>query len=236
MSEKVCIVKYRNKDLVFGIPNDFCHWRVKTLLTKEPETIKWIQGFDSSDVFYDVGANIGLYSVFASLIMGCRTYAFEPESTNFALLNRNIFFNKLSDQLTAYGIGIGDKTAIDVLSLSRMDVGGSGHSLGGNKNSFQQGCITYSIDDLIAMGMPTPTHIKVDIDGLEPLVIQGAAKTIPKIKSLLIELDLKNFRHRLIVEYFREQGFYFDQDQVDRTARPPGNNFENYREYIFKRA
>lgn len=235
MSEKVCIVRYNGKDLVYGIPTDFCHWRVKTLLTKEPETIRWIQSFNPGDIFYDVGANIGLYSIFASSVVGCKTYAFEPEAANFALLNRNIYFNKLSELVTAYSIGISDTTQVDVLSLSKPEVGGSGHTLGLKKDAFKQGCVSMSIDDLVKRGLPRPNHIKVDIDGLEPLVIQGASDTIKIIDSLLIELDLKNFRHKLIIEYFLDNGFVFDQDQVDRTARPAGNYFENYREYIFKR-
>src|SRR5437879_5933266 len=64
---------------VFVATSALLLWRARTLFSKEPETIEWIRSFGPDDVFYDIGANVGIYSIFAGV--RCRKiYAFEPES------------------------------------------------------------------------------------------------------------------------------------------------------------
>ena len=64
--------------------------RAETFFTKEPDTIEWIESFDKNDVFLDIGANIGIYSLYAAKNVS-KVWAIEPESLNFAMLNLNIF-------------------------------------------------------------------------------------------------------------------------------------------------
>jgi len=45
--------------------NNESGWRFKTLFEKEPETIDWINSFRKEDVFWDIGANVGIYSIWA---------------------------------------------------------------------------------------------------------------------------------------------------------------------------
>src|SRR5688572_28729201 len=52
----------------YGVASTLCRWRVDTLFTKEPGTIDWMESFTPGDVFVDVGANIGLYSVYAGIV------------------------------------------------------------------------------------------------------------------------------------------------------------------------
>jgi FkbM family methyltransferase len=236
ISEPILMTRYKEKNFAYSTPNSFCEWRAKTLLTKEPETIKWLETFKPTDIFWDVGANIGLYSIFASVLTGCKTFAFEPESQNYAILNKNILFNKVDSLVQAYSIGISNITEINSLNLSKFEVGNSGHSLGNSKLKFSQGCISYSIDDLIDLGIPVPTHLKIDIDGLEHLVINGARKNLKSISSILIEINHDNEKHVAIINQLTEEGFTFDKDQVERTKRTKGQHFENYREYIFRRS
>ena len=127
--EPIVVFEHQSKKLLFSTPNKFCQWRAKTLLTKEPETIGWIRTFQPEDIFWDIGANVGLYSVYAAIIVGCKTYAFEPESQNFAVLNKNIYFNRLHELLVAYHIGISDQTRLTNLNLSNLETGFRGKSL-----------------------------------------------------------------------------------------------------------
>jgi len=233
--EPILITSHHNKNIVIGIENEFCKWRARTLLTKEPETIKWLQSFKKTDIFWDVGANIGLYSVFASLMTGCKTYAFEPENQNFAVLNKNIFFNKIDKLVQAYCVGISNVTEINSLKLSKFEAGHSGHSLSQSVARFNQGCICFSIDDLIELGIPSPNHLKIDIDGLEHLVIQGARKNLNSMDSVLVEIDQKNTRHMEILNEMKSRGFTYNAEQVEKTGLNRGDNFANYREYIFTR-
>src|SRR5882724_5820112 len=78
-----------DQKLSFLVPNTSVKWRVDTLLEKEPETIEWIDSFKEGEVFYDVGANIGLYSVYAAARRKSPVVAFEPDARNYALLVEN---------------------------------------------------------------------------------------------------------------------------------------------------
>ena len=175
-------------------------WRVRTLFTKEPETIEWIDGFAENDVFWDVGANVGIYSVYAAAHRGIRVVAFEPAAGNYYLLNRNIELNGIDDHVEAYCLALSDETGIGALNMQMNELGAALASFGeaidnfGKRftPSFRQGMIGYTIDGFIAaFNAPFPNHVKIDVDGIEDRVIAGAARTLadPRLKSLSIELD-----------------------------------------------
>lgn len=230
------VIKHTYKDKVIRVraETDYCAWRGRTMFTKEPETILWLEQMGPNDVLWDVGANIGLYSIFAAIVSEVGTvYAFEPDSQNFAELAQNININK-ADSIIPYCIGIGSKPDIGLLYLSDLDPGRSGHSISPTKNrKFVQGCVIESIDSLVEKGFKMPTHVKIDIDGLEPHVVMGMLSNIKSIHSILIELNNKFESHRALIEKIKSYGFWFDQEQVDRTSRPEGSGWENYHEYIF---
>ena len=100
--------------------------RAKGYATKEPGTLKWIENnFKTGDVIYDIGANIGQYSLYpAKLLKGdCKVYAFEPEALNFAKLNYNIKLNDLSKSVLAYPIALINENKLDKLYLKRFGYG-----------------------------------------------------------------------------------------------------------------
>ena len=73
----------------FGTIKFFClgktpEWRARTLLTKEPETIEWINTFSDKDVFWDIGANVGVYTLYAAL-RNIAVLSFEPSPSNYYL-------------------------------------------------------------------------------------------------------------------------------------------------------
>ena len=82
-----------DKKIKFFVPNKLLNWRVDTFFTKEPETLEWIDNFEKKEnlIFWDIGANIGLYSIYNSLKNPkSTTIAFEPSSSNLRILTRNI--------------------------------------------------------------------------------------------------------------------------------------------------
>jgi FkbM family methyltransferase len=183
----------------FVCPNRVVAWRARTFLTKEPETIEWIDTFAPGDVMFDVGANIGLYSIYAAS-RSVKVVAFEPESQNHALVQQNIFLNGVADRVTCVCVAISDREAVDYLYLSRFRAGESMHNFGAAEDwqqrpftaPFQQGIVSFSLDAFLEFQPePFPTHIKIDVDGIEAKVIRGAARTLrdPRLKSLLVEFD-----------------------------------------------
>ena len=91
-------IKILGKETNFFVPNQLSEWRVNTFFIKEPETLNWIDSFKNKEnlIFWDIGANIGLYSIYNSLKHPkSTTIAFEPSSSNLRVLTRNISINNL---------------------------------------------------------------------------------------------------------------------------------------------
>ena len=87
-------------------------WRVETFFTKEPETLEWIDNFEKKDnlIFWDIGANIGLYSIYNSLKNpNSTTISFEPSSSNLRVLTRNISINNLENRIKLFPMPLSDK-------------------------------------------------------------------------------------------------------------------------------
>ena len=87
----------------FRTPSARALWRAETLLDKEPATIRWIDTFSPGEVLWDIGANIGIYSLYAGVVKGVEVLAFEPASFNHALLCDNIRLNGLEDRVRPTG-------------------------------------------------------------------------------------------------------------------------------------
>lgn len=223
--------------------NDNTIWRAKTLRTKEPCTIEWLETLTEDDILVDVGANMGLYTLWAAKNKNVTTYAFEPESQNFALLNLNIHFNNLSDKIKAYPLAIGDRIGVGNLYLTEMMPASSCHQFDSITNykgeptkfAFEQGGFCVTLDYLVDNGMiQQPTYIKIDVDGLEHKVIYGAIKTLTKVKSLIVEIDASNENHQKLIKLLNALGFYYDTNQVNRALRKEGP-FKGIGEYVFRR-
>lgn len=238
------IIGVRGKDGVksrFHIPNQTTKWRAETLASKEPVTIDWVEKIPKDAVLYDIGANVGGYTVWAAK-RGVKVLAFEPEAENYALLNKNIALNEIDSK--AYCLAVTDKQKLDVLHLSNRGVGGSCHSFGNavdafgavrNGNHPEQACIGISVDELVKQGLPKPDYMKIDVDGFEPLVIKGAADTLKDIKSLIIEVNPALPEHLEMVDILTNiYGFSFNERQVREATRNSGT-FKGVAEYVFFR-
>ena len=231
--------------VLYSTPNRHTKWRVDSLFEKEPCTIEWIAGFAAGEVLADIGANVGMYTIWAAKTRGATVYAFEPESQNFALLNRNIFLNQLGSHVNAYCLALSDVAGLSELHLSQFMAGGSCHSLGERVDFkhepatpvYSQGCVSARLDDLVASGMVSePDHIKIDVDGFEPKVIAGARRVIAgsKLRSMLIEVNQNLDDHRQMVAELNALGFRHDPAQVAAAERKSGA-FKGCAEYVFKR-
>lgn len=215
--------------MTFLTPNQQCAWRVQTLYTKEPDTIAWINNMERGEVLFDIGANMGQYSLVAAN-RGVRVHAFEPESQNFALLVRNIIINNMSPLITPWPVALSDHMSLDLLHLSSLMPGGSCHAYGdsidfhGTPKQFphSQGSCSTTLDHFCAKYGPA-THIKIDVDGFEHLVIKGGTVNIAKAKSVLIEINTQYPQHMVLVEQMTNDfGFNYDEAQALESRRKEG--------------
>ncbi len=201
-------------------------WRVGHYEHKEPDTLDWIdKHFNPGDVIFDIGANIGQYSLYAArrLEGQCRILAFEPEALNFAKLNRNIVLNGLVDVIVAYPIAISNRTAVDTFYSKTFSVGASLHALGREitqgeiafKPQNRQGTVSSSLDELTErFSLPVPNHIKVDVDGIEDLIVEGAAGLFqkPELETVLIEVFMHGDIADRIRKGFEKGGFILSNE------------------------
>lgn len=232
-----------NGELAISCPTRVALWRAQTLLTKEPGTIEWIDSFRAGELFFDIGANIGLYSLYAAY-RGIHCFAFEPESQNYALLNRNIYLNSFGDKISALNIALSSDSKIDFLNLRNFVAGAALHNFGSaidyNKKAFkavfQQGVCSSSIDGLIAQyGLAVPAHIKIDVDGLEWEILNGAKSTLadPRLKSLQIELNLTIKADLDIKSILEKNGFTCTNQR--QAAELDKNSFTQVFNFTFRR-
>jgi FkbM family methyltransferase len=226
-------------------PSSHLKWRVDSLFEKEPSTIEWIAGFRADEILVDVGANVGMYTVWAAKTRGVRVYAFEPEAQNYALLNRNLVLNGLGERVTAYCLALSNAEGFSELHLSDLRAGGSCHSLGERvdfahrpmRPAYSQGCISARLDDLVSRRVVAePHYVKIDVDGFEPKVIAGAAAVLrdSRLKSLLVEINQNLPDHMELVAHLNACGYRHDPAQVERAVRKSGP-FKGCAEYVFER-
>ena len=236
-SKRITPARYDGTEVKFFTPNDQTHWRARTLFTKEPVTIEWIDTFQPGEVLFDVGANVGGYSVWAARRRGVRVMAFEPESGNYSMLCRNFVLNGLGVRdAIAYCIALTNRTSFEAIGLSSQEIGGGCHTFGHGTapKPIAQGCIGFSLDHVCQRTRIQPDHIKIDVDGLEPDVIQGALPILDSVKSLLVEVNTNLPEHLAMVEILKAKGFEFDQAQVDKAMRKEGQ-FKGLAEFVFRK-
>jgi FkbM family methyltransferase len=199
-----CLPPYVTQETDFGPIRFFCpgvlsEWRAQTLLTKEPETLEWIRTFKNGDTLWDIGANVGTYSLYAAK-KGHVVLSFEPSPANYYLLSRNIEINGIDSRTMAYCLAFNDRTKLDVFFMANTELGGALSSFGEASDwegkpftaRLKQAMIGFTVDDFIKyFEPPFPNHIKLDVDGIEDKILNGARKALAdnRLKSVLVELD-----------------------------------------------
>lgn len=210
-------IKLDGETLYLATPNFLNRYRHKTFFTKEPETLQWIDGFAQDAVFYDIGANVGLYSIYAAKKRNALVYSFEPSFFNLEFLARNVYMNNLTENIFIFPVALNDNIAISNFRLTSTEWGGALSTFdkdfddSGNKiqSEFIYNTIGFDIDHLVeATKIPLPDHIKIDVDGLEHFILAGAQKVIINAKSVLIEIN-DNFEEQRAVseKHMTKAGF-----------------------------
>ena len=199
-----------DKKLTFFIPNKLTEWRVDTFFSKEPETLEWIDSFKKNQeiIFWDIGANIGLYSLYTCLKhSNSNIIAFEPSTSNLRVLSRNISMNNFENKIKIVPMPLNKKeNNFSLMYESDFIEGGALNSFDKELNfegkKFQSdlkyNVIGTSINYLLQNKIiQIPDYIKIDVDGLEHLILEGADQFLnnKKIKSLSIEINENYLEH-----------------------------------------
>jgi FkbM family methyltransferase len=224
-------ISYKGINFCFSVPNALNRYRIETFATKEPETLDWISSIDDKSILWDIGANVGLYSCFAAKYKDCKVFSFEPSVFNIELLARNIFNNKLTDKVSIIPLPLTDAIEISSLNMTSTNWGGALSTFGKTYGQdgkpldkiFEFKVIGLSISAAIeSLNIPKPDYIKMDVDGIEHLILKGGLEALKNVKSVLIEID-ESFDKQFSdsSRYLQEAGLVFKEKfSADKSGDP----------------
>ena len=218
-------LKILDQKIKFFVPNSTTFWRVNTFFSKEPETLKWIDNFDNSNkfIFWDIGSNIGLYSIYNSIKNpDSISIAFEPSTSNLRILSRNISLNNLEKRIKIFTNPLTNReNKFLLMNEESFTEGGAMNTFGENFNfegklftsKMKYQILGTNINYLVKNNiLEIPDYIKIDVDGIEHLILDGGDMYLkdPKIKTILIEIN-ENFKdqHSSILKIMEEKNFKF---------------------------
>ncbi len=172
------------------------------------------------DLFIDIGANVGSYTILACSAIGARGYAFEPVPSTYNELVENVRLNHSEDRVTCLNIGLGN--AQGRLTFT-SDLECTNHALASGEQSDNTVDVEVSTLDTVLDG-ESPTMIKIDVEGFETPVLEGAEETLkkPTLHSVIMELNGSGSRYGFdesrILEMMLDHGFgTYAYNPLDRT-------------------
>ena len=182
-------------------PNQTCAFRHETFSSKEPELLELIDEYGGDGAFYDVGANIGIYSIYYAKNNNGNVYSFEPSVFNLRQLAKNIMINNLENQINIISNPLSGKSGFAAFRSGGTNEGGAlssfgveyGHDGKTLNSDFEYRIIGFTLDDLIKQKViiEPPRLMKIDVDGIEHLILSGAKNTLASksLKSIIIEVN-----------------------------------------------
>lgn len=152
------------------------------------ESALFVANINNNSIVVDIGANIGYYALLASKIAK-KVYAFEPDSEIFMILKKNIVDNNLTNVI-AINKAVGDKKDTGYMIKDKDNFGNQRLDTGGRIKDKSNEVEVIKLDDYIKEKIDL---IKIDVQGYEPKVVEGAKKIIEKYKpAIFMECSYKN--------------------------------------------
>lgn len=184
--------------------------RAAGLLHHEAGTYNWLKGaLEAGDVVYDIGANIGLYTILSGRHVGeeGHVYAFEPHAANVPSLMRNIAINDLSHVATPISLPLTDSSGYDTFVYDSLGAGNGTSGLStarrGDDGSMQRELkATASIDGLLSQGLiRPPALVKIDLKGVLA-VLRGMVHLLSSdVRPRSIQVETSNSDHDAVVSF-----------------------------------
>ena len=220
-------IKIDGKKVTFFCPSSHSLSRVNRFYDKEPDTLNWIDNFNTKNkiIFWDIGANLGLFSVYAAYKhSNIEIVSFEPSTSNTRCLSRNISINDLSEKIKLFQLALSNEENTISTFKETEFMEGSSISTFGEKYNYDGKYlpkkqtlnqyklfgtrIDYLIDNKI---LDVPNYIKIDVDGIEHLILEGGKELLKNkdLKEISIEFDIMLTKeNNQIIKLLEESGFH----------------------------
>lgn len=225
-------VSARGLKFTLQCDNWITYYRWQTYNTKEPETLDWIDKWiQDGDIFFDIGANIGVYTIYAALRHpGTQVVAIEPEYANLHLLRDNLVENDLQERVMVYSVALGNRSGMSHLHIQDFTPGSALHTESKENLTltmtqhpviWREGICTSTLDAFCEETALQPNGIKIDVDGTEAKVLEGAGRTLrsPELRSLIIEMPDESNVHNVCETFLKGAGLR--REWWDPLAKTP---------------
>ena len=193
---------------------------IYTGLHEFPDMAFLLHVLRDDDLFIDVGANVGSYTILACSAIGANGYAFEPVPGTYKRLIDNIRLNHLENRVKCLNIGVGSEKG-NIAFTSDMDT--TNHALASGEQSDNAISVEVSTLDAV-LGEESPSLMKIDVEGYETPVLKGAIETLKKqtLHSVIMELNGSGshygFDESKILEIMFDHGFRtYSYNPLDRS-------------------
>ena len=184
-------VKYTDSLVIRVCPTDYVQHEIFLNGFYEEDLIKWVKNeLRDDDVFWDIGANIGSVTLIAA--RNCKqVISFEPTPETIEKLEENVRANRL-ENVNIQKCALSDRNHEVV--MNRGPESNSGMNSIVRPHAFRPGIVVNArrADDLIAEGLPFPNVIKIDVEGAEQVVLEGAPMLLknPALRAIVFETDV----------------------------------------------
>ena len=208
-------------------------WRIRSC-QKEPWTRAFVDRVKPGELFIDVGANVGPYTLIAATA-GCRVIAIEPFFANAARMGENLALNNVGGNVLVLTMALGDGDGVAQFHISDMRAGSASHILGEvfpAKPTFHTvPVLVMPLDALQPIMGDGPRYIKIDTDGNEQSVLKGMTATLqaPQTQAVLLEYRLPD--EPVVVSWFKRIGYR----QAERYTEREGKQIEGVAYGLFER-
>lgn len=176
------------------------------------------------DLFVDVGANVGTFTVLASAVCSAQAIAVEPDPGTMSDLRRNIEINNIQERVTTIDAAIGAQEGAVRFTIGRDTV----NRVADDADAQTREVRAVSLDSIL-VGR-TPTLMKIDVEGYERFVLMGGGEALRNPALLAVEIETVEDETRGILEAVGfEQYWYepFSRKLEPASARTPSEGASN---------
>ncbi len=210
-------IKFKDKKILFYSINEMTISRAILFGKKEKEVYQFIDRYlEKEDVFFDIGANVGVFSIYSSLFKEAKSVAFEPEYSNLYLLKKNIILNGLKDKIQIYPCSVSNDNNYNFLHLSSFESGAALHSISRDdieltdenaKVKMKIGTYNISLDDFVKNTGIYPNMLKIDTDGKELEILEGSENVLKNVGYIAFEMPYSIEKRKKCIDILNKNMF-----------------------------
>jgi len=199
--KKIKIFDFKDKKKVICLRADnlITHFRSNLFFVKEKEVRYFIdEKLKKDQIFFDIGANIGVFSIYSAVRKNALVYSFEPEYSNLFILKENILINRLYNNIFPYSLAIGKNNNLTNLHIADSTPGAAVSSISNEKIKttdegyqvvWKEGVVEMKLDDICNQLNIIPNMLKIDTDGNENNVLMGSENVLKNKKLRFIIME-----------------------------------------------